>query len=219
MIRRLAAVLVLAAGCAGAAAPPESVFDHPASAAELAQTLAPLTGTLREAQTLRGTFSQRKTLKELPKPLLAEGTFLFVRNHGIRWRTTAPFASELVITRDALLQRDGGDTPGLRLPADRNPAVRQVSEIFMAVFGLDYAALDRLFALYGERRKARWTLGLRPREKAMAGAMQDIVVEGAAQVSRVTLRDTHGDVTEITLRDTIASSATPGADELKLFQP
>jgi hypothetical protein len=219
MMRCLVIVLALAAGGASAASPSPSVFDHPATAAELAQTLAPLTGTLRKAQTLRGTFTQRKTLKDLPKPLLAEGTFLFVRERGIVWRTTVPFASELVITRDALLQRDGSDAPGQRLSADNNPAVRQVSAIFMAVFGLDFAALDRMFALHVERRGTRWTLGLRPRAAEMAGAMQDIVLEGAAQVSRVTLRDTRGDVTEISLHDTLASDSLPGADVLKLFSP
>lgn len=184
------------------------------------QTLAPLTGTLRQARTLRGAFTQRKTLKELPRPLVAEGTFLFVREHGILWRTTMPFASELVITREALVQRDGSDTPGLRLPADSNPAVRLVSEIFMAVFGLDFTTLDRIFALFGERLKTppkSWVLGLLPREKAMAGAMRDIVLEGSAQVRRVTLRDTQGDVTEITLRGTVASRKAPAAEEQKLF--
>lgn len=217
MIRRLFIFLLLSAGSASAA--PPSVFDHPVTATELTQTLAPLTGVLREARTLRGSFTQRKTLKDLPRPLVAEGTFLFVRDHGILWRTTAPFASELVISTQALVQRDGADAPGVRLSADSNPAVRQVSEIFMAVFGLDFTALERIFTLHGERRGTRWVLGLRPREKAMASAMQDIVLEGGVQVSRVTLRDTRGDITEITLHDTLASDALPDADVLKLFSP
>lgn len=216
MMRGLALFLALTTGAAASAA---TVFDHPVTAAELTQTLAPITGTLRGARTLHGAFTQRKTLKELPRPLLAEGTFLFVREHGILWRTTAPFVSELVITREALLQRDDGDAAGMRLSADSNPAVRQVSQIFMAVFGLDFAALERIFTLYGERQKTRWTLGLRPRDKAMAGAMQDIVVKGAAQVSRVTLRDSQGGITEITLRGTVSSSDPPGVDQLRPFTP
>lgn len=214
--------IVLLSGVIGvpaAAAPAPSVFDHPVTAAELTRTLAPLTGTLREARTLRGSFSQRKTLKELPRPLLAEGTFLFVRERGIVWRTTAPFVSELLITPDALLQRDAADAPGLRLAADSNPGARLVSEIFMAVFGLDFATLDRIFELYGERHKTRWVLGLRPRAAAMAGAMQDIVVEGASQVQRVTLRDARGEVTVITLRGTRASSQPPAASDLQAFAP
>lgn len=199
------------------AAPAASVFDHPATPAALAQTLGAATAGLTRAQTLRGSYAQKKTLQGVPRPLEADGTFVFVRGRGIAWRTVRPFESELVITPTDIIQREGGRV-SMHLAASRQPSVRIVAEIFTAVFALDFEALAARFELFGRPLGAGWELGLRPRPGA-APALKQIVVSGAQHVERVRVDDANGDQTDIRLRDTSVSASSPAADELKRFEP
>lgn len=209
----LFALLATLPGAANAA----TVFDQRADAQSLSVALAPVIKDLQSAQTLRGRYQQRKTMRELPRPLLADGSFLFVRDLGLVWRTETPFVSELIITRDALVHRDGGGA-SVRVGVEQQPAIRMVGSIFFAVFSLDFATLERLFRLSGGAQSGGgWAIGLQPLQNA--GSMRDIEVRGAAQVQRVILHETGGDVTEIELRDTVASTTPATAAERALFLP
>ena len=213
-------VLVLVLALALAATPlhaADSVFEHPATPAALAQQLGAATRSLQGAQTLRGGYVQRKTLQGVPKPLEAEGTFLFARGIGIAWRTIRPFESELVITPTDIIQRENGRVT-LHLAAARQPSVRVVSDIFAAVFALDFEQLAARFELFSRGVKGGWELGLRPRAGA-GGALKQIVVGGQSQVQRVRVSDSNGDETDIRLRDATVSAAAPSADELQRFRP
>lgn len=206
----IALLLLLSAGMASAA----DLFDQPANPDALLKTLEPVVSELRSAQTLRGHFTQRKFLPELPKPLVAEGSFLFVRDRGIVWRTLKPFPSELIITRDALIQRQGSQT--LRIAADQQPAIQMVGRIFFAVFSLDLNALDALFRLYGTGGNP-WQLGLKPRQAEIT--LREIEIRGAAQVEEVLMRESGGDRTEIRIRETVASRQPASATDLAAFRP
>ena len=217
--RVLALLLALGAAPLHAAEPAraDTVFDHPATAAALAQQLSAATRSLQGAQTLRGGYVQRKTLQGLPKPLEAEGTFLFVRGTGIAWRTVKPFETELVITPTDIIQREGGRV-SMHLAAARQPSVRIVADIFNAMFALDFEALGARFDLFGRTVRGGWEMGLRPRG-GQGGALRQIVVSGRAQVERVRVSDSNGDETDIRLRDATISPAGPSADELQRFRP
>lgn len=193
-----------------------SVFDHPVSAAELRRDLGPLTTTVRDAQVVRGAYSQIRRLADVPKPLRAEGSFLFARDTGLLWRTVKPFASELVITRDRIVQHEpGGET--VRVSADQQPAVRTVAALFFAVFSLDFDALESMFQLYSRGFGAGWELGLRPKP-GVAGPIEEIFVSGDRHVEQLRLRDAKGEVTEIRLRNSAASRSGLSADEMTVFQ-
>jgi hypothetical protein len=209
----LAAMLLLGACAAGQAAP---LFEQPTDARAIGAALDGISRELRGAQTLRGRYSQRKTLRELPRPLLAEGSFLFVRDRGVVWRTETPFVSELVITSDALVQRQNGSSQ--RLSAEQQPAIRLVGQIFFAVFSLDFATLEQMFRLHGGAQGGgQWALGLRPLQ--VAGSLREIEVRGDTQVRRVILREDAGDLTEIELREVVYSTAPPTAADLAPFRP
>src|SRR3546814_13126192 len=90
----------------------QTVFAHPADATTIKAALGPVVTTLAAAHVISGPYTQAKFLRELPKPLHASGDFLFVRDLGVAWRTVLPFASEMIITHDALIDRqDGRSTP------------------------------------------------------------------------------------------------------------
>ncbi len=190
------------------------VFTHPAQLDVLRAALQPATRALQGAQSIRGAYQQQKQLHELPRPLASSGRFLFLRDTGIAWTTVEPFASELVITREHLIQREGGNE--VLVSAAQQPALQMVAEIFFAVFSLDFDTLESLFDLYGgANADGSWSLGLRP--KQAAGSVVGIQINGAAQVEQVLLTESSGDLTRIELQQVQISQDPPSAAERAPF--
>ena len=198
MSRRWLYVLLLApslALAAGAAKPVDPVFAHAAEASELTQMLAPVTRQLSGAAGLQGEFTQQNFLHELPRPLTSSGTFLVSRGLGVDWHTLQPFDAEVVLTPQALIQRSGGNSE--TLGADQQAGLGAVARTFDALFTLDLPQLTRRFTLYGVQGADRWTLGLKPRDAALATHLSAVVVTGSDRPSQVTLYQASGDRTEI----------------------
>jgi hypothetical protein len=201
-------------------APPADPFTHPAtSEAGLRSLLSRPAAKLRNAQVLAGKFQHSRHLREIPKPLVGLGEFTFVRDLGVYWHTRQPFDSVVVLTGAGLAQSDDGG-PVQRISADEQPAVRLITNIFMALFTLDTQSLARDFELFGVVEDAnanRWVLGLKPRAKAIASVFKEATVTGAGDVEQVVLTDARGDRTVIDLSGITYSSDTPGVDVRALF--
>ncbi|MDB5986543.1 MAG: hypothetical protein JWR16_1596 [Nevskia sp.] len=211
----LAAVLTVFAqtGRAADAALPE-VFQHPATAQELATLLSAVGKTTRAAAALRGNFIQRKYLHELPQPLLSSGQFLVARGAGVDWHTQKPFDAAVLLTPQALIQR-GADGKQQRVDASQQPGLAAVAQVFDALFALDIDKLGQSFTLFGQKDgkdAGAWLLGLTPREPAFAKVIARIVVSGATEPKLITLFEASGDRTEIELAGVSAQAALADAD-------
>jgi outer membrane lipoprotein-sorting protein len=198
-------------------------FAHPVTDPQLLRsTLARPAARLARARTLRGEFHQSRQLREVPKPLIATGEFLFARDLGVYWHTRRPFDSVVVLNDDGMTQIDEG-AEALRIPAREQPAVRLIGNLFTALFTLDLARLGHDFALHsvteGSGDAARWTLGLVPRASGLAGVIRRVTVTGSADVEKVELEDAHGERTVIELGAIEYSPAAPPADVLALLAP
>ncbi len=192
-------------------------FAHPATAeALLGSTLARPAAALSKAQVLKGRFTHRKHLRELPQPLLANGEFTFARELGVYWHTLQPFDSVVVLTAEGITQRDEG-AETMRLSAKEQPAVRVIADVFLALFTLDVTRLNASFDLYGMSQGERWIVGLRPRSAAMASAFKEATITGGKDVEQIVLIDAQGDRTLIDLADIEYSTAAPDAGVRALF--
>lgn len=181
----------------------DELFEHPQTPAQAQAVIHGAMPGLAQVQLLRGRYTQRKFLRELPRPLTSSGEFLLVRGQGIWWHTQVPMESEL------LLNRRSGQPPGLQMAAST----------FVAMFALDLDTLAQNFELFAMQSGPRWLLGLRPRDAALAAWFQQIMLGGRTQLQQVTLIETTGDRTEIDL-DAVSqplSSLTPV--EKKRFEP
>jgi len=186
---------------------------------ELRTLLSRPAARLGEARVLEGKFRQSRHLREIPKPLVALGDFSFVRDLGIRWHTSQPFDSVVVLTASGLAQSDDGGVVQ-RISADEQPAIRLITRIFMALFTLDTQSLARDFDLHTGVPGAvanRWVIGLRPRAKAIASVFREATIAGGDDVEQVVLTDAQGDRTVIDLSAINYSSDPPGADLRALF--
>lgn len=208
----LAAMLLAAPALAG------DVFDHPQTPAQAQAVLRAAMPGLGQVQVLRGHFTQRKYLSEIPRPLTSTGEFLLVRDQGVWWHAQTPLDSALTLTPRGLIQVDAR-TPMPPGGSQRQPGSEIAAGIFFALFALDIDTLARSFDLFAMQSAARWQLGLRPRDAAVAAWFRQATLSGGEQVERVTLFEAAGDRTEIEL-DAAAqpkSSLTPA--ERQRFEP
>ena len=211
-------VAALACGMAEAATPAiDTVFGHPANAAELATLTRATASSLKDAKVVRGRFVQRRYLADLAQPLESSGRFLFARDAGIEWHTEQPFDSQFLLTEAGITQRDEGGV-SLRINAADQPALAVVSRVFFALFALDLDALSHDFELFGEPcGNAGWVIGLKPRANALGSVFRHALVSGAASVARVVLEDGNGDRSEIELLDVQYDHGGLTAEERRRF--
>lgn len=198
-----------------AAAP---VFEHPVTPSQLQTLIEPAAQELAKMPVLRGGFTQKKFLKNIPKPLQSSGSFIVARDQGIYWHTRLPFDSEFILTPDRMVQLDGGST-AVRLNTAQQPGLRVVGDIFFSIFALNPDALARNFKLFGEAGKRdTWLLGLRPQTSALSSVLSEAVIAGSTRVRSVQLWDAHGDRTEIMMTASKAGASALTPAEAALFQ-
>jgi hypothetical protein len=166
---------------------------------------------------VRGSFEQRKTVKGFRNPLVSSGEFVVVRQRGVLWRTSAPFPSLLVVTRDRVLARQGDGTVAKRLSASDEPAVRAISETLFGVMAADLAALVQRFDIGGEENAQGWKLVLLPRDAQLARWIQRVELEGDRFLHAVRMQEASGDQTLMRL-SRHATGASLAAEEEAQFE-
>lgn len=188
------------------------LFDAPADVATIRELVHEAFEALDAAAGLEGRFEQRKTLPQLPRPLVSRGEFVYAQGHGIWWHTQTPFESTLILRRDGLSQQYGGQTE-----VSQDAGAAAVSQIFFALLALDFESLDRSFELYGEAGEHGWRVGLVPRQAALAEVLGRAIVEGDRSVTRVQLVE-RDDRTEFLFQDVQILTRELSQAELQRFQ-
>ncbi len=196
----------------------DDLFDHPQTPAQAQAVLRAAMPDLEQVQVLRGRFSQRKYLSEIPQPLSSAGEFLLVRDLGVWWHAQTPLDSAVTLTSGGLVQLDAGASAQGRTSLHQ-PGSEFVASVFFALFALDIDTLARSFDLFMTESGGRWQLGLRPRDNSLSTWFQQAILSGGGRVEQVRLFEAAGDRTQIDL-DAVAqprSSLTPA--ERQRFEP
>ncbi|MYM63978.1 LolA-related protein [Pseudomaricurvus sp. HS19] len=150
---------------------------------------------LAQSGPVNGRFVQNKTLQGLDIPLRSEGHFALT-DDTLLWQVTSPIASELQISRDAIVQLEDGREV-FRLSAAEQPLSRVISDIFLAVFQGDWALLQQHFDLQVSGSADDWQLQLLPLNDVIGRVAGRIDVEGGAQLQSLQLAEPGGDRTRI----------------------
>lgn len=159
--------------------------------------LARIRAHLADAPVLRGEFEQRKAVKGFKHPLVSHGDYLVAKARGVVWRTQAPFASTLVLTRERLLARQPDGSVANRLDTTQEPGLRAVNELLFALIAADLSALASRFRIDGEERGTGWRAVLAPRDATLAQWIKSIELEGDRHVNGVRIAEAGGDSSQI----------------------
>lgn len=182
-----------------------------------AAPVAKIQSMIARPKVLCGRFDQTKHLVGLKKPLASNGRFCVVADKGVLWQSLQPFPSTLRLTRDEILQMQGGRV-ALRLDAKQEPAVRMINGVLFAALAGDLEKLEALFDIDGGVRDDRqWTVTLKAREPGLAKAIGSIALEGGAYVQNVRIDEAGGDRTSIVFSDIRTGDGAMSAAEAALF--
>ena len=177
-----------------------------ANAEQQSDLLSSINQVVERPDVLRGSFEQTKSLSGFKKPLISKGTFVIDRVKGVQWITATPFASTLVVTRERLTTW-GEDGNKQQLDTKREPGLRAVNDLIMAMLSGDLKVLATRFQTNGSMKSAQaWNLSLTPKDAGLAGFIKNIHIDGARHVDQVRLVEPSGDVSVIRFTNNTASS-------------
>jgi len=166
---------------------------------------------------LRGHFEQEKQLQGFRNPLRSRGDFLLLRERGVAWDTTAPFASSTVLGRDRLVSTLPDGSRRVLIDASASPALAAVNSLLLALVAGDVEALAPQFAMSETlRADGGWTLRLQPRDAALQRVFAGIELDGDTYVREVRIAETGGDRSTIRFLD-LAETPAASADEAARF--
>ncbi len=180
----LAAGLLFAASAFGAETPP----------------LDAATSAFQRALRRSASWTMTRRLPSSQRLLVSSGDVTCAVGSGIVWRVTAPFASSVTMTTNAMVfVTDEGvrERPLSELPFYGE--IRARTDAFAAG---SREAFDDLFAVEAQGGEAgAWSLALTPRIAAMTRLFSEIVVSGRELPLRATLRSSDGAETVIDFKD------------------
>jgi outer membrane lipoprotein-sorting protein len=167
------------------------------------------------APTVRGKFTQSKTLSGVSKKLNSEGFFIVDKSKGIVWITEKPIYQTLKVSNSGI--RIGNKSSVLmNLDARSEPSVKYINELVLAIFSGDMSSLERLFNFSGEVTAKGWNLELTPKN-TVSTLFKKITIVGSSTINRISFISKDGDLTEVIFSD-VRLDPVLSKDEILQFQ-
>lgn len=167
------------------------VFGRPLTAETKPALLQSLTVLTTSPLTV-GEFKQVRTIKKLNREFVSTGSFAIDRQSGIVWDTRKPFATVFWVGDDAMVQLDPARNTKKTVSVKENPVFAEFSKTIQSVFSGNYGELERNFKIYFEKKGNAFTVGLVPKESAVARVVASIVLEGTKELDKVKITDGDG---------------------------
>ena len=172
-------------------------------------------GLVSSAPTVRGKFTQTKTLLGVSKKLNSQGFFIADKSKGVVWVTEKPIYQTLQVTHTGI--RIGGKSGVLMtLDARSEPSVKYINELVLAIFSGDMSALEKIFNYSGNVTANDWSIELTPKN-VTSTLFKKITILGSSAISRITFVSKEGDITEVGFSD-IRLAPSLSKDEALQFQ-
>ena len=141
-------------------------------------------------------FTQTKSLRVLKRPLVSKGRVVFLAEKGILWQIREPFATRILVKRDALVNwNDAGEAQ--RLSFEQSPIFGALARVFMALFTGEVDPLRKFFQIDLDIGKSSWQLTLTPRDKDFAKIIARVRAMGGRFVNELRMEEGRGDQTLI----------------------
>lgn len=171
----------------------------PAIAEEAAQeaafwTLEELMQEMAKVKKSSATFTERKYLSMLKKPLNFSGTLEYSAPGRFEKITLLPKREAMVLDGDRLEVENGGANRKRVLSLQGYPAIWALVESIRSTLAGDAQTLNRFYlaTLVGQRKQ--WRLELLPRDPKMRNMVTEIHISGRnEQISTIEIREAGGD--------------------------
>ena len=161
-------------------------------------TLERVLTSFAEMSGFSASFTEKKEMDLLAKPLTSSGTLHYSAPDKLVRRTDPPKESTVLIDGDTLSFAEGGEKQD-SINLNEQPVVRQFVDGFRHVLAGDLAALQKDYTLDFQTSGEGWTLTLTPTGKDARQLVEEVVVKGeGTALNTLIVKETIGDVTTTT---------------------
>lgn len=182
-----------------------TVFASAAFAQDSTQLLNQVSTILAKPDALQVSFKQVKQVKGFKSPLVSTGHILIARDRGVLWVTEMPYQSALKVTPNGITEIRGGQSSQI----GNAQSMKSMGSIMSGMLAGNFSPLQRYFKFSGNASGSNWSLNLTPVDTNVSRAISSIQMSGGRYVNRVTVRESNGDIANISL-----SGASPIAPSL-----
>ncbi len=151
-----------------------------------------LIALLQKSQNIQGSFTQQRFLKSLSKPIVSRGKFVLLANKGLLWQMQQPFAVDLRVKKDGIMQWNGS-----QWIANNKLGQSEQINLFLGLLSGDISALSAQFDLQLSGSAQQWRLTLTPSSLLMKQIFNHIIIKGDGLVREIELDEKQGDRTLI----------------------
>lgn len=155
-----------------------------------------LVAQLQKPENVQGDFIQQRFLRSLPKPITSSGQFVLRKNHGLLWQMQKPFASDMRVKKEGIMQWNGS-----QWVANEKMGQSQQIQLFLGLLSGDVNSLQSQFDLNLSGSAENWQLQLEPKSLLMKQIFTQIEIRGDHTVKSIELREKQGDRTLIQLQN------------------
>ena len=146
----------------------------------------------------RATFTEKKFLSVLERPVESSGELRYVAPDRLEKRTIAPSPETMLVEGDTLTIERGRQKHTVRM--QEYPELAGFIDSIRGTLGGDRKALERVFRLTLEGDARRWTLMLFPTDARLARSVHLVRIGGArGQVGSIEIIQTDGDRSVMTI--------------------
>jgi len=186
------------------------------AAAEM-EGLAEISDRLSKPPVTRASFTQKRHVEALTRPLLTEGKMVFAESQGLAWLVEAPFQTNLSLTRSHVTEWND-ETARQRTPLSTRPALSALVTILMPILSADFEGLAENFVVKETVSENSWEIVLTPRSTAMFNVISSIEISGDSVVRELVVREAKGDWTQLLFTNYLSDATPLSAKELRYFQ-
>ncbi len=151
-----------------------------------------LIALLQKSQNIQGGFTQQRFLKSLSKPIVSRGKFVLLANKGLLWQMQQPFAVDLRVKKDGIMQWNGS-----QWIANNKLGQSEQINLFLGLLSGDISTLSAQFDLQLSGSPQQWRLTLTPSSLLMKQIFNHIIIKGDGLVREIELDEKQGDRTLI----------------------
>lgn len=178
--------------------------------------LAQIGQQIEQHKVVRASFSQKKQMAALKRPLLTEGKLVYSNAHGVLWQIEKPYKVAYLLGEDKIIEIAADGSRKQRGTRDI-PGLAQVGRVFRAMLGANTSAMQSHFAAEASGKLTQWQIVLHPKQSQIQQFISQLTLSGGQFVENISIDEASGDLTQIRFYDSV-SLAAPSDAELQLLQ-
>lgn len=149
----------------------------------------------------RSSFTEKRFIAVLSRPLESQGEIRCVPAKGIIWRVTSPISQTSIITPYAILREDSS------LGRKRINDSSRISATLLSLLSGDIESAKEGFTVVAHGTKNAWELLLNPKDSLTREVIKSISISGASRPQTITVSHASGDTVVTTFTEPTPLSA------------